>query len=93
MFMLTDTPAKAPATAPAGVFVRESRQFNMYVRDDGTFRLDRLPPGAYHLNINTIKLGERLGLVTKHVQVPPVQEGEPTATVDIGTLTPKAAGR
>ena len=86
MFIFTEPRSATPATAPQGAFVRESWQFNFYTQSDGSFRIDKLPAGTYHLLVNVLTVGQPIGLVERDFEVPAALAGQPSRQVDLGTL-------
>jgi len=82
LFILTEPASPPPATAPAGEFVRDSWQFNLNTQSDGSFRLDQLPSGTYHLLVNVLTVGQPPGLVERDLEIPV----QPSRQLDLGTL-------
>ena len=80
---------------------RESKSYVLLFAEDGSFRVDAVPPGSYKLNISPADhndstpryqfMGRPIGTLAKEIVVPPAPEDKPDAPFDLGTLELKLA--
>jgi len=84
---------------------RESKDYVLVFAEDGSFRVDAVPPGSYTLNISPNQsidlsfqqryglagVGRPIGNLRKEIVVPAAPEGKPDDPFDLGTLEVKLA--
>ncbi len=71
---------------------RESRSYLLLFNEDGSFRVDAVPPGTYLLNVTPTEPGEQqfqdkpLGTLSKEIVVPEAPADQRDTPFDLGTL-------
>ena len=76
-------------------------QLGFKIEVDGTFRIDDVPTGDYHLSVNAYEpaadprafRGERIGLLSQHFKVPEMSNGRSDEPLDLGVLELDAFGK